>query len=74
MKKLLDTFREGGVARVELGEDLQPRVIEFGPMLQAIPTGDVEGTDQEWTNGAPLDLQKAVERIQKAYAKPAKAS
>ena len=72
LKRLLDTYREGGVSIVRLSDKLQPTYVRFAPALSPVPTGDVEGAEQDWTAGAPMDLQRKVERIQKAYEKQAK--
>jgi hypothetical protein len=73
LKRLLDTYRACGVDIVRMDDKLQPTYVRFAPALAPVPTGDVEGAEQDWTAGAPMGLQRQVERIQKAYeAKPAK--
>ena len=76
LKRLLDTYREAGVARVQLGPDLKPTSLEYWAASTAqISPADVEGLDhpdQTWAQGAPLALQQAFERIQATYRQPAK--
>ncbi len=76
LKRLLDTFRDAGVAEVELSDKLQPTRIKFGAALMPVSDEDVEvEKGAEWTAGAPMALAEAYQRIQKAYQpKPAKAS
>ena len=64
LKALLGALKDAGVASYR-DADL---TLEFGPQFPPVPTGEVEGAEQDWTAGAPMDLAKAVAQIQKAYA------
>ncbi len=67
LKAFLGALNTAGVAKATLDDNLKLRSVEFGAAPAPVPTGEVEGLEQDWTQGAPTGLQQAYERIQKAY-------